>query len=321
MKKLGIKVSVLTADEVVERFPFLDVASHFPAKHPDDEDFFEPSGRRIEGAVFEEDAGYVVSPDLATQNLRSAGEREGVTFRLRCEVCDIKKVDSQTFRLGTSDGTIIESAILVNASGPHSAIINRMAGEKLPLETRPLRREVHALQNPLFDEVNGFAVPVIGDLDGGTYSRPEGGGRDLVVGSTDPDCDVFDWVEDPDDYLEGVTGEYWERQALRLMKRFPQLRLGRPRGISALYDVTVEDWYPIVDRTDTPGYYVCIGTSGSSFKTSPVLGLLMAEIVEASEGGRDIDRDPIQLALPVQALPSTLSSSPDLVERSRRRGR
>ena len=70
------------------------------------------------------------------------------------------------------------------------------------------------------------------------------------------------------------------------------------RGVASLYDVTLRDWYPIADRTDLPGYYVCIGTSGSSFKTAPVLGQLMAEIVEAAEAGRDVDADPVRLDLP-----------------------
>jgi sarcosine oxidase subunit beta len=74
--------------------------------------------------------------------------------------------------------------------------------------------------------------------------------------------------------------------------------MGRARGLASLYDVTVQDWYPIVDRTDLPGYYVCIGTSGSSFKTAPVLGQLMARIVEACEGGQDVDREPVRLELP-----------------------
>jgi sarcosine oxidase subunit beta len=82
------------------------------------------------------------------------------------------------------------------------------------------------------------------------------------------------------------------------MKRFPEVRLGPARGVAALYDVTVRDWYPIADRTDLPGYYVCIGTSGSSFKTAPVLGRLMSEIIDACEGGRDLDRDPVFLELP-----------------------
>jgi glycine/D-amino acid oxidase-like deaminating enzyme len=173
-----------------------------------------------------------------------------------------------------------------------------MAGVSLPLETRPLRREVHVLANPLHGEPGGGSLPVVGDLDGGIYFRPEAGGRDLVVGSTDPECDPKDFVVDPDDFGDHITDLYRERHCLRLMQRFPAVRLGPPRGVAALYDVTVRDWYPIADRTDLPGYYVCIGTSGSSFKTAPVLGLLMAEMIAQVEGGRDTDRDPLRLALP-----------------------
>ena len=298
MQELGINVALLSADELSERFPFLETASQFPPKPVDDPAFFEKTGRRIEGGVFEEDAGYVVSPGLATLNLRSAGERDGVRFLLNHEVLEILKPKGGRFRLVTNAGVSIDSEVVVNVGGPHSARINALAGARLPLETRPLRREVQALPNPLFDEKGGPAVPVVGDLDAGIYFRPESGGRDLIVGSTDPDCDELEWVDDPDDCDEGVTDTYRQRQCLRLMRRFPDVRLGPARGLAALYDVTVQDWYPIVDRTDLPGYYVCIGTSGSSFKTAPVLGRLMAEIVEACEAGRNLDREPVRLDLP-----------------------
>jgi len=298
MQKLGINVALLSADELSERFPFLETTSQFPPKPVDDPDFFESTGRRIEGGIFEEDAGYVVSPGLATLNLRSAGERDGVRFLLNREVLEIGKLDDGQFRLATNAGASIDSEVVINVGGPHSARINALADVALPLETRPLRREVHALANPLFDEKGESAVPVVGNLDGGIYFRPECRGRDLIVGSTDPDCDELEWVEDPDDYNRGVTDEYSRRQCLRLMKLFPDVRLGPERGLAALYDVTVQDWYPIVDRTDLPGYYVCIGTSGSSFKTAPVLGRLMARIVEACEAGQNTDREPIRLDLP-----------------------
>ena len=141
-------------------------------------------------------------------------------------------------------------------------------------------------------------MPVIGDLDGGIYCRPEARGRALIVGTTDPECDEFDWVEDPDDYYEGLTEPYHQRHCRRMMKRMPELELGPSRGVVSLYDVTVQDWYPIADKTDLPGYYVCIGTSGSSFKTAPVLGQLMAQIIESCEGGTDVDKAPLQLELP-----------------------
>jgi sarcosine oxidase subunit beta len=298
MERLGIRVALLSADEVAARFPYLDTTSQFPSKRPDDPDFFEAAGGRIDGAVLEEDAGYVVSPGLATQNLRSAGDRDGVRFLLNREVVEIAGREGRGFRLRFEEGGSIDAEVVVNVAGPHSAKVNELAGVGLPLETRALRREVHALANPLFSDDAGGGVPVVGDLNSGIYFRPESGGRDLIVGTTDPDCDEPDWVEDPDDYPQEVTETYRQRHCLRLMKRFPQVLLGPARGVAALYDVTVRDWYPIVDRTDLPGYYVCIGTSGSSFKTAPVLGRLTAELIDACEGGRDTDRDPIRLELP-----------------------
>jgi len=219
---------------------------------------------------------------------------------LNREVLQIETAGSG-FRLTLSEGAL-EADAVVNVAGPHSAIVNRLAGVELPLETRPLRREVHAQSNPLFTEGGSAALPVVGDLNAGIYFRPETGGRDLIVGTTDPACDEPEWLDDPDDCNPSVTDLYHQRHVLRLMKRFPEVRMGPARGIASLYDVTLRDWYPIVDRTELPGYYVCIGTSGSSFKTAPVLGRLMAEIVHQSAAGRDIDRDPIRLDLPRTGL-------------------
>lgn len=298
MQKLNIEVSILDVQEVRERFAYLNTASNFPPLAPDDEAFFESRGREIEGVVFEKDAGYVVSPGLATQNLRDAGERDGVQFLLNHEVDSIVKNDDGRFVLSTTDGVRIDSEVVVNAAGPHSSIINRLAGVTLDLTTRALRQEVHTLSNPLFAAQAESPLLIVGDMDSGVYWRPEGAGRDIIVGSTEPECDELDWVDDPDNYHDGITERYWQRQCMRLMKRFPQVKLGPTRGLSALYDVTVEDWYPIVDRSDLPGYYLCIGTSGSSFKTSPVLGQLLAKIIVACESGEDVDQSPVQMKLP-----------------------
>jgi sarcosine oxidase subunit beta len=298
MKKLDIAVSLLSPDDVAKRFPFLDIASQFPPQPVDTPGFFESTGSRIAGAVFEEDAGYVVSPGLATQNLRLAAERDGVQFLLNHEVTRIMSLDSGGFRVEFANDDTVKCDVVVNIAGPHSTQVNQMAGVRLPLETRALRREVHALANPQHAAADGVQVPVVGDINSGIYFRPEAGGRELIVGTTDPDCDESEWIADPDDFNESVSDPYYQRQCLRLMKRFPDVRLSPARGVAALYDVTVRDWYPIVDRTDLPGYYVCIGTSGSSFKTAPVLGRLVTEIIDACESGRDVDNDPVILKLP-----------------------
>lgn len=313
MQRIGIQACLLSAEQVRERFPYLDVDSHFPARPTSDPAFFEPTGRDIPGGIFEEGAGYVISPGVATSNLRRAGERDGVRFLMNRRVTGIERL-ARGFRVDTDRG-VLECDVVVNASGPHSGIVNRMAGVTLPLETRPLRREVHSLSNPLFEEPQTTLLPVVGDLDAGIYFRPEGvGAHDIVVGSTDPECDPKEFMDDPDEVDGTITDAYRERQCLRLMQRFPAVRLGPRRGVASCYDVTVRDWYPIVDRTDLPGFFVCIGTSGSSFKTAPVLGRLTAELVQSAEEGRDTDRDPLQFDLP------RVGMSVDTAFLSRRRG-
>ncbi len=300
MRELGVQVELLTPGEVAERFPFLDTASHSPVRDPNDDDFAEDTGREIAGAVFEPDAGYVVSPLGATRDLRSAGEREGVHFHLGCGVTAISagETGGPRFQLTLEDGSTLDADVVVNVSGPHSALVNRMAGVELPIETRALRREVCAVKNPTWSESGGSTIPVVGDLDSGIYFRPESGGRDLIVGSLDPACDTFEWVDDPDTLDPACSSRAHERQVMRLMKRVPEVRFEPRRGIAALYDVTPLDWNPVIDKTGTPGYYVAIGTSGSSFKTAPVIGQVVAELIEACEAGRDHDADPVHVILP-----------------------
>ena len=50
------------------------------------------------------------------------------------------------------------------------------------------------------------------------------------------------------------------------------------RGLQVLLRVA-DDWTPIYDRTDAPGFYVAMGTSGNSFKNAPLAGCFLAAIV------------------------------------------
>lgn len=297
MRELGVQVELLEAEEVARRFPFLDSQSHSPVRQPDDDDFFSDTGRPIAGAVFEPDAGYVVSPQLATSDLRAAAERAGVAFRLGRTVTSITP-RGDGFHLSLEGGGSLDADVVVNAAGPHSAVVNRLAGVSLPIETRALRREVHAVDNPAFSDETGSPVPVLGDVDSGVYLRPEAGGRELMIGSLDPACDPKEWIDDVDSWNDGCTRPIFDRQVMRLMKRFPTLTLGNCRGVAGLYDVTLLDWNPIIDRTDTPNYFVAMGTSGSSFKTAPVIGQAVAELIDADKSGHDHDRDPVRMTLP-----------------------
>ncbi len=52
---------------------------------------------------------------------------------------------------------------------------------------------------------------------------------------------------------------------------------------------------PVYDRSDLQGFYMAVGTSGNQFKNAPVVGLMMAALVEACENGHDHDVTPVTL--------------------------
>ena len=81
----------------------------------------------------------------------------------------------------------------------------------------------------------------------------------------------------------------------RAARRLPGLGVpSTPRGIAGVYDVA-DDWTPIYDRSALDGCYVAIGTSGNQFKNAPVVGHLMAELIDRVEHGHDHDAEPVQV--------------------------
>lgn len=84
---------------------------------------------------------------------------------------------------------------------------------------------------------------------------------------------------------------------MRTCQRMPSLGVStQMRGVVELYDVS-DDWIPIYDKSDLPGFYMAIGTSGNQFKNAPIAGELMAEIIAASENGNDQDSNPVDFHL------------------------
>ena len=51
----------------------------------------------------------------------------------------------------------------------------------------------------------------------------------------------------------------------------------------------------VYDKSDLPGFYMAIGTSGNQFKNAAPAGYLMAEIIDACERGHYHDSDPVQV--------------------------
>lgn len=218
------------------------------------------------GALWTPDAGYVDDPSLAAANLCSAARLLGVRFAFGATV------------VGVEDGVVLEghpavrAPVVVNAAGPWSGRLNTMAGVGAgwSVSVRPLRQEVHQLPTT-------SVGAIVCDLDLGTYCRPTPGG--LLLGGTEPECDELGWLDDADDSSPFPSTALWDAQTTRVARRFPSLGVpSSPTGLAGVYDVT-EDWTPIYDRTERPGYFVAIGTSGNQFKNAPLAGLFLAALV------------------------------------------
>jgi sarcosine oxidase subunit beta len=279
-------------DEIVRRAPGLDPGVFGPPKPVDSDAFFDDAHGRLSG-TFTPDAGYVDDPRLAAQNLAAAARRHGATYLLRREVTAVDGEGPRRWRVRTTEGDL-DADVVVNAAGPWSSGLNRLVGadDDFTITSRPLRQEVHELATP-----GGGIGIAVADPDLGVYLRPHGAGR-LVVGGLEPDCDPLEWLDDPDDAGPRPTQRVFEAQAWRAARRVPGLTVpNRPSGIAGVYDATT-DWTPIYDRTSLPGYYVAMGTSGNQFKNAPVVGQLMAALIDAVESGHDHDADPLVVTAP-----------------------
>lgn len=292
MDALGIKYEDLDVAGIKEKYPLLDNTSYFPPRKPEDDQFGIANPDPLIGAIYYPEGGFVSDPILSTHNVQVAAEAHGAKFLFKSKVVGILNNEGRVQGVLLEDGTTVQAPVVVNASGPHSFVINRMAGveEGMKIKTRALRHEVVHVPAP-----EGFDYEMRGcpssDSDIGAYWRPEVGNH-ILSGSEDPECDSKEWIEDPDEFNRNLTDQA-RAQACRLALRIPELRIpNQIQGVVDLYDVT-DDWIPIYDKSDLPGFYLAIGTSGNQYKNAPVVGKMMAELITQCENGKDHDQDPI----------------------------
>ena len=290
MDIIGCPYEHLSAEQIRQRLPIVDTRRFEPVRKIDDENFAEPTGPEVYGGMYIPASGYVNDPQLATQNVKDAAMRHGAQFRFNAAVTEISQEDGRVSGVVLADGTVIPAGIVINVAGPHSGKVNALAGigGRMVLKTRAARQEVASLKAP--DEYDyGKHGPVCLDEDVGSYSRPEPGNH-MLIGTVQPACDEVEWV-DPDDYETNITDQI-TTQVMRQAQRYSGLQIPSSiNGIVALYDVS-DDWNPIYDKSDLPGYYMAIGTSGNQFKNAPLVGKIMTAIIEANEGGIDHDKNP-----------------------------
>jgi sarcosine oxidase subunit beta len=260
----------------------------------------------LEGGLFCPEGGYVNDPALSAHNIMRAAEAKGAEFIFNAEVTAIRSQGGKVQGVTLKGGTEIDAAIVVNCAGPHSFKVNQLAEgvwEGCNIKTKALRHEVMYCPSPEgYDYLNDGYHQSDGDI--GCYYRPEVGNM-FLIGSEDPECDPQEWV-DPDEFYAGKGGSgrdnqlseaQWKAQCYRLARRIPTLQVpNQPKGVCDLYDCS-DDWIPVYDKSDLSGFYMAIGTSGNQYKNAPVVGRMMAELIDACEKGLDHDNEPFQFKM------------------------
>jgi sarcosine oxidase subunit beta len=308
---LGIPYEDWTTADLEREIPGIVARRFFPPVRTDDPAFFADEPQPVT-ALHTPDGGYISDPVLATENFVRAAQRAGARFRYGAEVVGIREAGTPRWELelaeaaggvsgGTGTRTTLRADVVVNAAGPWSSRINAMAGVggDHGVSLTPLRQEVHTVPaESTVRRPDGSPIPALLDAGIGTYMRPEAGGQ-LLIGSAEPECDPLEWLGSPEEAEMRVRGAQFEAQALRAAKRLSGIAVpNAPRGVVGVYDVA-SDWTPVYDRSSADGFYQAVGTSGNQFKNAPMVGELMACLIEAVESGHDHDADPVRVPLPL----------------------
>ena len=239
--RLGVMTEWLTPDDVRLKVPRMRTHDVLAATFHQKDGLADPSSVVI---------GYV-----------NSARRLGVRCLTEVDVTGIELSGNRVSGVTTNRGTIAAEAV-VNAAGPWSALVGRMAGVELPVV--PIRRQM-LTTTPLPDIPADFPFTV--DFAHSLYFHREGDG--LLTGQSNPS-------EKPG--FDESVDEEWELTALEnAIKRLPLLeKASRASHWAGLYEVT-PDAHPIIGRTPVEGFYVVTGFSGHGFMHGPICGLLMAE--------------------------------------------
>lgn len=291
----AVQFDELDGDALADELHGIDTRRFGPPALPDDATFWREPSDRIERGLHTPTSGYVADPALGAQNLADLARRRGADLVLGARVVGFAELPGGRTSVRLDDGSAIAAESVVNAAGPHSGAVNRLAGVGADFRVRlqRVRQELHHVPYP----AGTVRAAHIVDGDLGINFRPEGGDA-FLVGSNGAVVDGSETVDDPDVYRAEPTRAAWARHTARLARRVPGAVIpSRPTGVAGLYDAT-EDWLPVYDRTDRPGFFVAIGTSGNQFKTAPVVGDIVVDIVRAALEGVDTDAEPVVSSLP-----------------------
>lgn len=253
--ELGCQVEWLTAAEVAGRFP----AYAGPG-------YVGGTLGRLDGSV---------DPSAVLHGYRRKAIALGATF-LQAEVIALMSNGQRAAGVRLSDGSEIESQVVVNATGAWCAELAATVGVNLPV--LPVMRSVYVVETPLRGDLPSVFLP------SGLYLLPEAEGR-FLVGWSQPDDPVsYDFKFARTKFEDRVWPEL-----LKCLPAFEALRL--VGGWAGLYEVNTLDGNAIVGEwPGLPGLWLANGFSGHGFQQCHAVGRHLAEMILELQPSLDLSR-------------------------------
>ena len=258
-KSIGFDIEHLSRAEVAERVPYM---------RTDD----------VLDACFCPTDGHIQPAELVSAYLK-VGRDRGVQYRTNTPVTEILTTGGRVYGVRAGDAEFHAPAV-VNAGGPWSYLNAELADAMLPTAAIG---HYYLTTRPHPDHPVDRMSPAIRDRHHRLYTRPESGG--LIVGIYDADPDLHNMRKLPVDFdMSRMKAARDSLQVAQLIdaagSRFPWINERTPMSITTGIMTFTPDARPFCGKMpDLDGLFHCAGFSGHGIVQSPVIGLIMSQLI------------------------------------------
>ncbi len=263
-----------------------DLGSDTMLVTPDEIAFIEPFIRTddISLAAYEPHSGFADSNATAFGFAHAATKR-GASIHTGVEVTRILTEDGTVTGVKTPAGSISTPTVLVAAGAYANTLLIPLG---IDLGTFPRRSRVVLFRHPFEMPATRRHRVVIDSLNSAWIAPVTP--TTTLIGVTIGDRDG----SDPADFEESVEQWYIDTARATLARRFPVFAHSTMRGGWTGVYMQSPDGHPIIDKLGQfDGLFVMTGDSGTSFKTSPAIGQILAEWI-ADGGPQLMDMTPFR---------------------------
>lgn len=254
-----------------------DVAKHLPYMKTDD---------LIEACYCPTD-GHLQPAELVSAYIK-VGRSHGARYESDCPVKEILIENGKAKGVRTVKGEFF-APVIVNAAGPWSYLIADLADETL---ASAAIGHYYLTTKPDPDHPVDRLSPAIRNRHHRIYARPESGG--LIVGSYVAEPEEWDTEDLPDDFdMSSLKARPDSIEVAILIdaaqQRYPWINERTPMTITRGIMTFTPDGKPFCGSLpQVEGLFHCAGFCGHGIVQSPVIGVIMAELIIEGQSTYDI---------------------------------